>query len=515
VNVESADQIARALEHQPQLETLCLSFPTRLAPAAIKKLFDVPALQRLAEIEIGGGASRAVWDRFFRSPYVRNVKRLAIGGEHAAGFSRAPWPRLERLHISVDGSAADCKALARILATDVPRLDTLELEAYGFGVAGVEVVVRSPVFAQLVTFALQESPIGDAGVAVLARRKTKLATVRLSLASITKRGILALAKLARRLDRVELVNCPLGDAELQLLASVAHVRALGFFGTPNANALEEVLLAMTDLERLVLGLAGDAGANHCKAIATARNLRVLRITHAPIGSDGAHALATLANLVELDLQSSDIGDEGAAALTHLRQLRELKLQFCNIGNRGGTALAAWPADAALQTINLNGNHILDPAIQSSLRARFASVHPITVIGVQHPVQAAPVIIEPPEPQQRPQAPLPPRRRDWRAGLRELVGRNHFAAWNGYVDTKLIAKSEALIDRCAEQILALGKNADETAQRAVLRRCITGFNKFSDRIYTIEAEQIVEAFEAVARYTRLSKVEDLADEWRDF
>lgn len=89
------------------------------------------------------------------------------------------------------------------------------------------------------------------------------------------------------------------------------------------------------------------------------------------------------------------------------------------------------------------------------------------------------------------------------------------AWDGYVDAKLIAKSEALIDRCAEQILALGKEATEPAQRAVLKRCIVGFNRFSDRIYTIEAEQIVEAFDAVARYTKLSNEEGLADEWREF
>ena len=515
MNVESANQIARALELEPQLDTLRLRFPTRLSPAVIKTLFEVPALQRLSEIEVGGGASRAIWDRFFASPYVRNVKRLEIGGEHAAGFSRAPWPELVHLRVGIDGTAGDRKALARILASDVPRLATLELDADGFGVTGVEVVVRSAVFPQLVTFVLRESPIGDAGVAALARRKTRLAAVGLSLESITKRGIVALAKLANRLDRIELVGCPLGDAELHALAKVPHLRSLGFFGTPSAEALREVLPAMVDLEKLVFGLAYGLGPSHCEAIAKVRSLRRLRITYAPIGAEGARALAKLASLVELDLQSSGIGDDGAAALSRLHDLRDLDLQFCEIGDRGGTAIADWPADAALQTINLNGNHILDPAIQTSLKARFASVHPVKVIGVQRPAHAVSVVDEPTAPQQRHQARLPPRRRNWRAGLRELVGRNHFAGWDGYVDANLITKSEALIDRCAEHILSLGKDASETAQRAVLERCIAGFNRFSDRIYTIEAEDIVGAFEAVVRYTKLSKVEDLADEWRDF
>jgi hypothetical protein len=226
VNAESAKQIARALARAPQCETLRLGFHTRLSAAAIKTLFEVPELQRLSEIEIGGGATRAVWDRFLASPYVRNLKRLDIGGEHAAGFARAPWPELVRLRIGIDGAAADRKALARILAADVPRLEALELDSYGFEVAGIEVVVRSPVFPQLVTFVLRTSPITDAGVAALARRKSRLAALELSLEALTKRGIAALAKLASRLDRLELAGCPLGDAELLALGKVA-VRSPG------------------------------------------------------------------------------------------------------------------------------------------------------------------------------------------------------------------------------------------------------------------------------------------------
>lgn len=123
--------------------------------------------------------------------------------------------------------------------------------------------------------------------------------------------------------------------------------------------------------------------------------------------------------------------------------------------------------------------------------------------------------EPPPPHQRPHRALPPRRRDWRAGLRELVGRPHFASWDGYVDAKLIARSEALIDRCAEANLGLGQEAGAKAQRAALRACISGFNRFTDRIHTIEAEDIVETFEAVARYTKLAGEAGLADDWRAF
>ncbi|MBM4781322.1 MAG: hypothetical protein GQE15_26860 [Archangiaceae bacterium] len=119
--------------------------------------------------------------------------------------------------------------------------------------------------------------------------------------------------------------------------------------------------------------------------------------------------------------------------------------------------------------------------------------------------------EPPPPKQRP-APTPvPRRRDRLAGLKELVGRAHFATWDGYVDARAIARGEQLIDDCARAL----QTAPEAKQLAVLRRCIAGFNRFSDSLHTIEAEDIMTTFDQLVRYTTYAGEEDLADRWRDF
>ncbi|MCX5746197.1 MAG: hypothetical protein NT062_27280 [Proteobacteria bacterium] len=517
VMVESAAQLARVLELAPKLETLDLNFASRLTPATIRSLFDVPALQRLDDIALGGGAPPAAWDRFFASPNTRGVTRVAIGGEHAAKFARASWPRLERLSISIGGTAPDRRALAQILATPLPHLRSLALDTYGFTAASVDVIVRSPVYPRLRSLVLYdlEPSLGDAAITALASRKTTLATLRLSLAGVTAKGLTTLARLASRLERLEVTECPHDAARLAQLAKVPHVAMVGFWETPDAIGLGTLLAANPRLDELVLGHARTAGAAHCDAIARARRLRVLTITSAPLGAAAA-TLGKLANLERLELQSSHLGDAGVAGLTTLRRLRSLGLEFCGIGNAGGAALARWPRAAALQVLNVNGNHILDKTIQHALKRRFSWLHPVGLIGYQHviPDPLEEPDPEPPPPDQRPHRALPPRRRDWHAGLRELVGRPHFASWDGYVEAKLVARSEALIDRCAAAILALGQAADAPAQRAVLRRCITGFNRFAEHLHTIEAETIVETFEAVARYTKLAH-EDLADEWRDF
>jgi hypothetical protein len=518
VMVESGAQLGRILALAPKLATLDLNFFARLTPAAIRTLFDAPALQQLDALALGGGAPDAAWDRFFASPNLRGVKRVAIGAEDAARFSRSTWPRLERLTIHIDGTAPDRKALARILATALPRLETLEIDAYKFPPAGVDVIVRSAIYPRLRSLVLRdrEPSLADPVLTSLASRKTTLATLWVSLAGVTGKGLATLARLGSRLARLDLTECPLDAERLARLAKVSHVATISFWGAPDAAGLSVLLAGMPKLERLVLGAARTAGASHCDAIARARQLRELAITEAPLGAAGA-VLGKLTNLETLELRASKIGDAGAVALPALRRLRSLGLEFCGIGNAGGAALAKWPAGAALEAIRLNGNHILDKGIQGDLKRRFAQSHPIALMGYQHPIPdaAEPEEPEPPLPRQRPQRALPPRRRDWRAGLRELVGRNHFASWDGYVDAPLIARCEALIDRCAEAILALGESAAAPAQRVALRRCITGFNRLSNRIHTIEAEDIVTTFEAVARYTKLAKDEDLADAWRDF
>jgi hypothetical protein len=63
------------------------------------------------------------------------------------------------------------------------------------------------------------------------------------------------------------------------------------------------------------------------------------------------------------------------------------------------------------------------------------------------------------------------------------------------------------------------DASRARQREVLKRCIVAFNRLHVEhrgfIGTLEAEEILDAFNTLAARTKLAREKDLADEWRDF
>ncbi len=516
----SRDLLVEVLALAPTLVKLDLNFCERITPATLRTLFDVPDLARLDAIELSNHVRvPAIVKTFFASPQVCGVRRLDIDTDYAVGFDAMPWPRLERLLVHVIGDAAGRKNLARILGAELPALRTLELDPYKLGAPGLTIVTRSPVFRQLTAFAIRRSDagIGDAGIAVLAKATPTLDRLAIPVTDLSAKGIAGLAKLARKLDVLELGWIETDDAGLRALARISNIATAGI-ATPISTAILATFLAGTGATLRALWFR-EPTDDHCEVLAQARlpRLQSLALREGTIGAAGARALARLVTVEELDLQQNLTLGDAAGELVAMPRLRELGLEFCGIGETGARALAAWPKRGALTTLQLNGNYIVDKQAQAALQRRFPKTPVHAMIGYQHArpkVPPAPVV-EPEPPVQRKRPPLPRRRRDWKAGLRELIGRAHFASWDGHVAPELIARSEQLIDRCAEGILALGEAAPATVQRAVLKRCITGFNRRADDLYTIEAEDIVETFHAVVRYTKLAREADLADEWRDF
>jgi hypothetical protein len=517
-----APHLEKVLALAPALETLRLGFTSRLTPAALRKLFDVPALARLDEIDLYNGPPRLAVEAFFASSHVRGIKRFRVWDDLAKRFAQAPWPRLEHLTVDFEGTARGRAALEAILATEMPALQGLAINAMKLGAAELAVVTRSPVFPCLTRLEMgpYNAVVGDDAMAVLARAKGRLADLRVSASSFSSKGIATLVAFAKRLASLDLDWIIADTAGFRALGRLRCVRSARI---GNQVLAPEALAAFLDgagasIEELRIPAPND---DHCAAVAAAKmkRLRALRATDGTFGLAGAKALAKVTRLEELQIaQNQDLGD-AVAALTRHARLRTLNVEFCGVREAGAKAIAAWPANAAIEKVNLNGNHVLDPDVQAEVRARFPSLHPMAVLGYQHAIRDKKKdeedFVDEPPPKQRPQPRLPPRRRDWVAGLRELVGRAHFASWDGYVDAKIIARSEALIDRCAQGILALGKDADEKAQRGVLKKCIVAFNRMEDSIHTIEAEDIVSTFEAVVRYTKLAKEDDIADEWRAF
>jgi hypothetical protein len=313
-----------------------------------------------------------------------------------------------------------------------------------------------------------------------------------------------LPALSRRLESLD-VRASFTPHQASSVARCQNVTALSCY--LGKAPLLPMLRGVAKSLRFLRAASMDARGLEQVRFARLRALELYRPTQLP-----HHFPSTL---TRLEIEHCPMDDAQVAGLRKSKILRRLRLDFCELGNVAGQLFATWPAAAGLHTLSLNGNHILDAKVCQRIeqrlgQGRFGNAG--WMLGYQHPIkEAAEQTVEAPAPEQRPAPKLLPHRRDRVRGLKELIGRAHFASWDGYVAPKVIARSEQLIDTCARGLLT----APEAKQLSVLRRCITGFNRFSDAIFTIETEDIVSTFELLASYTKYAAEEDLADRWRDF
>jgi hypothetical protein len=98
-------------------------------------------------------------------------------------------------------------------------------------------------------------------------------------------------------------------------------------------------------------------------------------------------------------------------------------------------------------------------------------------------------------------------------------RKLFADWEGHVPRKMITAARMVIKETAAKLVALGPKLPRRKARAILRDCIVAFNELDEAndhwIETTEREDIVDAFDILARLAGFADEPELADEWRDW
>jgi len=79
-------------------------------------------------------------------------------------------------------------------------------------------------------------------------------------------------------------------------------------------------------------------------------------------------------------------------------------------------------------------------------------------------------------------------------------------------------SRDLICAAIDELIGLGRDGPDRTKRAVLRKCVTAFNRLERRrefIETVEREQLHELLSEVAEAAGLELPGDLLDAWRDW
>jgi hypothetical protein len=452
----------KSLMARAPLEKISLSGWTKRSAKQWAAIFAEPSLTRLQELWVQDDAGHAA---FIESPTAKVMRRLELTAAQAKRVAKGGYAVKE-------AAGRDLHWVTQL----GPALGSIEA-----------LTIEKPT---------------DATLSLLLRKATSLRRLVLT---EPKGSLSPLPALSRRLESLE-VRASFTPRQASALARCRNVTALSCY-LSKAPLLPMLRSAAKSL-RFLRTVSMDARLLDQVRFERLRKLDLYRPRVLPL-----HFPATLTRLA---IEDCRVDDAHVAALRKSKILRELQLDFCKLGNVAGQMLATWPAAAGLHTLSLNGNHILDGKVCKRIeqrlgKARFGAAG--WMLGYQHPIEEedAEETVEEPAPSQRPAPKLLPHRKDRIRGLKELIGRAHFASWDGYVNAKLIARSERLIDACARALLT----APEAKQLAVLRRCIVGFNRFSDAIFTIEVEDIVTTFELLASYTKYADEEDLADRWRDF
>lgn len=330
-------------------------------------------LRRPAAAGIRGlsvNATREVIKALAASPHVRQLRSLLVGGElderTAAVLAGADLPHLTdlSLQLAVDAPRAITAVAAapwfqnlRVLrigehlgvphlealaaVPPMPDLHTLHLGDNRFEWVALRALARSESFPHLAALALGRNPLGDEGVAYLAKAEWSVRSLNLRGCGLSNADVRTLlgGKLLDGVRVLELGGNTLTTPAVKALAAspkLAEVRhltlAFSKIGKDGFAALgaSPHLKHLTRLDVNVFAdengraKVEDTGAflNHGEA----PRLRRLDLGGQPVGVSGAKALATrptFANLRWLVLQGGRIGNAGLAALTAAPQLREL------------------------------------------------------------------------------------------------------------------------------------------------------------------------------------------------
>jgi uncharacterized protein (TIGR02996 family) len=284
-------------------------------------LLEEPWLSRLHKLDLYGyDIPQTDWCTIANCPHLKQLRELmlyygTLTPEDAAWIAQKnPCPRLKRLHI---GFAITDAAIARLFGGKAfTGLEGLELDTGKLSPAGLKAIAtaaplkrlkslkisfrRIPGMAKIVAGAafwphLEELEVarcglGNAGLAELLAKRTKLQTLEAANNNITTSGALALADspMLASLTKLDLWGNKIGDKGVAALV-----------GSPKARNLRE--LHLYDCKLTVSGITAIAESPHLA------NLRELWIAGNKLDLKGARALAAsphLAGLISLSAGSN-------------------------------------------------------------------------------------------------------------------------------------------------------------------------------------------------------------------
>jgi internalin A len=164
-------------------------------------------------------------------------------------------------------------------------------------------------------------------------------------------GTLAIVGTLTGLESLDIAYTEITDNGLDALVPLTHLTELSLGRSRLGENALEVLRLMTTLQYLDLGgpHPGPGGKRETggsplpdsvpRAVATLKGLRVLRLDHSRITSDGLRILASLDGVQKLALQGCEfVGDDALRELAQWKSLKYLDVQATKVTREGVAAL---------------------------------------------------------------------------------------------------------------------------------------------------------------------------------
>lgn len=329
------------LSHQSQASAFRAAFHRDLT---LQPLFASPHLTRLRRLRLGGlGIEGPLIQTLIDVGLFGRLEELCLGANGSLGDRTARLMAAQRSNtltrLNVWGTNVGSFGLRQLLqARSWPAMRDLGFNAARLFTGGLtegdfqRLWAEQQLTSQLTAFRWADAPLQD-GLACLTRWE----------------GL-------SRLEQLSLVNCRLGAADGEVLASCEGL-----------SALRRLELAGNQLR--------DTGARALAGSPFLTKLSSLQLGSNGVAGPGIRAVAsspTMANLRELFLEGNYVGTAGTEALVSggLRRLRRLDLSSANLDAECARSLFASPALAGLRVLSL----IHNPLDDAGVKALAASPH---------------------------------------------------------------------------------------------------------------------------------------------
>jgi uncharacterized protein (TIGR02996 family) len=296
--------------------------------------------------------------------WYRDTSLLAIA-------SSPVWHRLRAIALhnltSQLGSAAD------LLVSPYEVLEEFDITECGFGVRGIQLLIKALADSPLRRLVLHGNRIGNGGVGHLLKSGLLARLIELDLGAnkITDRGLDALLSSDNlgKLRSFSLAGTPkttIGQ-KLARWPGLAQMQRLNLRGAMDGTQLDALFAADQELRHLsrldLRSCMKHLDQTRAQRLANLpfANLSFLKIGNGRIGPQGMKALAasaTMSHLVHLNARINGIGDEGVEAIVnspYLTRLVHLDLSKNKLSNRSLEALAQWPGLKNMTHLDLSNN----------------------------------------------------------------------------------------------------------------------------------------------------------------